>query len=289
LEKFQANENSIFFHEYPNIHPDEANFHLVWLSCLKEVYLLKQKLKMTSMKTINKFVQYPLILLCLLLSFTWGCKKDTNSATQSTTPKPKDYDGNVYDTIRIGRQVWMVQNLKTTHYNDGAAIPLITDSLGWINATADAYCWYQNNSNNGSVYGALYNSYVINNTQHQLCPTGWHVPSSAEWDTLITHLGGASAAGTPLKESGTLHWTSPNSGTDASGFTALPGGCRHGSSIIYTPGHFEFINEYGGWWTSSEASSAQSSWWMFNSNASVSMINESLNCGSSVRCIKNAD
>jgi uncharacterized protein (TIGR02145 family) len=182
----------------------------------------------------------------------------------------------------------MVENLRTTHYNDGTAIPQVTDSLAWLTASSDAYCWYNNSTSDGTVYGALYNSYVVNNTVHQLSPKGWHVPSAAEWDTLITYLGGITSAATPLKESGTTHWSTPNSGTNSSGFTALPGGVRHGFPTLYVPGQFQYLNQDGGWWTSTTVSGEQTSYWMFSNSISLQTINESLNCGSSVRCIMNS-
>jgi uncharacterized protein (TIGR02145 family) len=155
----------------------------------------------------------------------------------------KDIDGNVYNTVTIGTQTWIKENLKSAHYVDGTAIPL---------------CWYHNDSaTNANTYGALYTWAAAMNGEASssespsgiqgVCPTGWHLPSDAEWTTLTDYLGGEAVAGGKLKETGTTHWQSPNTGaTNESGFTALPGGYR-GSY-----GTFDGIGTYGSWWRSTE-------------------------------------
>jgi uncharacterized protein (TIGR02145 family) len=137
-----------------------------------------------------------------------------------------DNDGNIYHIVTIGTQVWMIENLKTTTFNDGVAIPNVTNTTAWFNLTTSAYCWYNNDATtNKTTYGALYNWYAVNSGK--LCPVGWHVPTDAEWTVLSTYLGGESVAGGKLKETGTIHWLSPNFGADNStGFTAVPGGRR---------------------------------------------------------------
>jgi uncharacterized protein (TIGR02145 family) len=153
-----------------------------------------------------------------------------------------DIEGNVYKTITIGDQRWMANNLKTTKYNDGSVIPNVEDSTTWINLTTDAYCWYNNNAFYKTTYGTLYNWYAA--TSNKLCPTGWHVPTDDEWMVLINDLGGESIAGGKLKESGTSHWYSPNTGaTNKSGFTALPAGCR------YYLAEFIGFGSWGLWWS----------------------------------------
>ena len=240
------------------------------------------------MKTQNIILFYYFIVSGILFFNNPNCINGNIVGLQNSTTV-KDTDGNVYNTVTIGNQTWMVENLKTIHYNDGNAIPLVTDSVTWINTLSDAYCLYNNNVSYGLIYGALYNASAIDNTVHQLAPKGWHVPSYSEWDTLITYLGGSLLAGNPLKESNTTHWASPNTGTNTSGFTALPGGLRHGTSIIFIPGHFQDINYYGGWWTSTALTGGQSSFYMFNNNGTLDNINSTLNCGLSVRCIKNSN
>ncbi|MBN2519548.1 MAG: T9SS type A sorting domain-containing protein [Bacteroidales bacterium] len=148
-----------------------------------------------------------------------------------------DKDSNVYNTITIGTQVWLKENLKVTKYNDGTAIPLVTDSIAWSDLTTPGYCWYNNDkANYQNPYGALYNWITVNTGK--LCPTGWHVPSDAEWTTLITYLGGDSVAGGKLKETGTAHWNFPNTGaTNETDFTAVAGGYRHGNGTFDNLGH----------------------------------------------------
>src|SRR5450759_4787246 len=113
----------------------------------------------------------------------------------------KDIDGNVYKTVTIGKQVWMVENLKTTKYNDGITIPLVIDNTAWTDLITPKYSWFNNDIANKEVYGALYNWYTVNT--NKLCPKGWHIPTDEEWTTLTTYLGGEGVAGGKLKETGT--------------------------------------------------------------------------------------
>ena len=192
-----------------------------------------------------------------------------------------DIDGNIYHTVTIGSQVWMVENLKTTKFNDGVIIPLVTDNATWSNLSTSGYCWYNNDLTSYKyTYGALYNWYAVNSGK--LAPTGWHVPSYAEWTTLINFLGGTSLAGGKLKESGTTHWNSPNIGaTNESGFTGLPSGLRqNSSSTFYSSGIL------GYWW--STAADPQIDWpfGLQNNWNSVLNINMPKTNGLSVRCLK---
>jgi uncharacterized protein (TIGR02145 family) len=159
-----------------------------------------------------------------------------------------DEDGNIYDTIIIGTQTWMKENLKTTRYKNGLPIPVITDKLEWYNLTTPGCCWYNNDLNNKTAYGALYNWYAVDsasNGYNNLCPDGWHVPSDEDWTTLTAYLGGYEAAVGKLKETGTIHWQSPNfRATNETGFTALPGGCRDYDGTFYV------IGSFGYWWSS---------------------------------------
>jgi uncharacterized protein (TIGR02145 family) len=155
-----------------------------------------------------------------------------------------DYDGNVYDTVIIGTQVWMKQNLKVTHYNDGVPVPNVPDSAVWVSLTTGARCYYNKDSVAwDSVYGALYNGYTVNDTSN-ICPAGWHVSTDMEWQTAETYLGGADIAGGKMKEAGSVHWINPNTGaTNSSRFTGLPGGMRDPANKFSTMG------ENGLWWT----------------------------------------
>ena len=160
-----------------------------------------------------------------------------------------DIDDNVYHTVRIGTQVWMVENLKTMHYRDGTPIPNVTDAEEWKNLKSGAYCDYNNDAKNSDTYGRLYNWYAATDS-HNIAPIGFHVPSDAEWKILTDYLGGEKVAGDSLKEKGTTHWTNYNTGaTNKSEFKALPGGNR-----IYD-GSFLNMGRNGLWWSSSHFSS----------------------------------
>ena len=195
-----------------------------------------------------------------------------------------DIDGNTYSTVQIGTQTWMGENLKTTQYNDGTAITLVTDNTTWANQTTEAYSWYNNDqATYGDTYGGLYNWYAVETGK--LCPSGWHVPSSADWNALVGYLGGGSVAGGKLKETGTVHWNSPNAGaTNESGFTALPAGYRN-----YTTGAFEVMRSIGIIWSSSEVDADRASIrQMLFDVADIYALNGYKNQGFSVRCLKSA-
>ncbi len=198
-----------------------------------------------------------------------------------------DYDGNVYTIVEIGSQSWLGQNLKTTHYNDGTPIPLQTVALIWDTLSTNAYCWYDNDISNKEPYGALYNWYVGNsavNGGKNPCPAGWHVPDDDEWTALTDYLGGASVSGGKLKEAGTAHWFTPNSGaTNETGYTALPGGFRG------TGGAFCELGKKGMWWTTYGHPTFTSSGYyrsMSFSSPGVYRSNMGKSLGMSIRCIK---
>jgi uncharacterized protein (TIGR02145 family) len=163
----------------------------------------------------------------------------------------RDFQNKNYPVVQIGDQVWMAENLKSTVYYDGTNIPKVTDPDEWCQLTSPAYCWYANDSITYShLYGPLYNWYTVNTGK--LCPAGWHVPSSEEWSALIDYVGGQELAGGRLKETGTDHWNSPNTGaTNSVGFSALPGGHRYGI-IKSDKGVFGGVGQSGSWWTASE-------------------------------------
>lgn len=188
---------------------------------------------------ISYLKKFSVLLFCFAIL---GC----NLSKQSTSIK--DQDGNVYTSIIINSQEWLVENLKTTKYSDGTPI---FNNVGVSQLdTLPAYVWYDLDEDNKEVYGGLYNWYAVNTGK--LCPTGWQIPSKSDWESLLEYLGGEAYAGGKLKEAGTAHWKSPNKKADnSSGFTALPGG------ILDEYGEFRFIGEYGGWWSASETDSAR--------------------------------
>ncbi len=194
-----------------------------------------------------------------------------------------DYDGNLYDTVNIGSQVWLKQNLKVTHYNNGELIPNVTVTADWDNLTSGARCYYTNDSAAyDTVYGALYNGYAVNNS-NRICPEGWHVPTSAEWESVEIYLGGADVAGGKMKEEGTLHWASPNTGaTNSSRFTGIPGGMRDPVNHV-----FSTLGENGLCWTSSQYGAANAwSVYLWYLSPGVDHNPAPKRYGLSIRCIK---
>jgi uncharacterized protein (TIGR02145 family) len=160
-----------------------------------------------------------------------------------------DVDGNVYNTVQIGSQCWMAENLKTEHYRDGSPIPTGLSDGAWSAASTPAFAAYENSASNKAIYGLMYNWYAAM-APAGLCPTGWHVPSDDEWTTLIDFLGGSTSSGGQMKTTGTLSsgtglWARPNSGaSNSSGFSGLPAGYRG------KLGNFTNLSFVGGWWSS---------------------------------------
>lgn len=215
-------------------------------------------------------------LLFTIIFFLFSCSNDDNENNIVT-----DYDGNIYQTVTIGTQVWMAENLKTTHYRNGTAIPNVTDSTAWSNLTTGAYCDFDNILSNSTTYGRLYNWYAVSNTNN-IAPAGWHVASDSDWTTLTTYLGGQSVAGGKLKEAGFAHWLIPNTGaTNETDFTALPGGYRT------IAGNFNAMGGSANWWSSTEYD-ATNAWYryLFFAGADVGRSEDSKRYGISVRCVK---
>ncbi len=217
---------------------------------------------------------------------TFSCVKSNDDITTPPieTSTITDIDGNVYQTVKIGAQWWMAENLKTRKFNDGSSILLITDDSMWCHISSPGFCYFNNDSiTYKNEYGALYNKYAV--LTGKLAPIGWHVPTNAEYQTLIDYLGGISVAGGKMKEIGTIHWSSPNAGADnSSGFTGLPGGIRE-----KWVGTFEAMNrEFGYWWTGSDAGHVIL--YHYNSMVALSEMNyngQYLKSGYSVRCVRN--
>jgi uncharacterized protein (TIGR02145 family) len=224
---------------------------------------------------------------------TQGSSSQTFTCGTSTI---SDFDGNTYNTVQIGSQCWMKENLATTHYADGTALVdgTAAGNLGYNNTTK---YWFVNNNtiSNKAVYGLLYtwaaamngasSSAAIPSGIQGVCPTGWHLPSEAEWTQLTTFLGGESVAGGKLKEAGTSYWNSPNAGaTNSSGFTALPGGNRN------YDGFFNDVGLTGLWWSSTEDSAIHAWDRLLDCNfAQVVPYYGDKTAGFSVRCVYGND
>ena len=193
-----------------------------------------------------------------------------------------DVDGNVYQTIGIGSQIWITENLKTTKLNDGTNIPMVTDNTAWGMLFTPAYCWYNNDElSNKDLYGALYNWYNVGTGK--LCPLGWHVPGDTEWKVIEVFLGGPEVAGGKMKLQGTDYWRSPNIGaTNSSGFSAIPAGVRGGSA----DGLFYDKGRYNVFWTSSGMTTHAWNRDLYYYNIILDRGSNEIQCGLSVRCIK---
>jgi len=198
-------------------------------------------------------------------------------------PNITDVEGNSYKTVTIGTQTWMAENLKVSKYSDGTTIPNLTDNTQWQNNTTGAWSYYNNDAANNAKYGKLYNWYAVSPTTNgnkNVCPSGWHVPTDAEWTVLTEYLGGSGAGG-KMKEIGTTSWISPNKdATNTSLFTGLPGGARNAN------GGYSNIGGHGYWWSSSEGSTS-SAWLrlLYCHIGYADSFNDDKRSGFSVRCL----
>ncbi len=207
------------------------------------------------MKNKKRFMR--LLFMGVFLLFAIGCEKDDDNDINGQ--EFVDADGNVYETVTIGDLVWMAENLKTTTYNDGTDIPNVTDDDAWSELETGAYTLYDHDLSNKDVYGALYNWYAVETGN--LCPDGWRVPTDEEWQALeskadskygfgdeeweiISRNNRGNDAGLNMKA--TFGWDEDGDGTDAIGFSGLPGGYRNNH------GHYYYEGSMGIWWTATE-------------------------------------
>jgi uncharacterized protein (TIGR02145 family) len=222
----------------------------------------------------------PLAFVAAVFMLSSSFKNDKSLRIELNKDTVVDVDGNVYHTIKIGKQTWMVENLKTTKFNDSTSIPNEMNPGFWGKLKTPAWCWYNNTESNKDAYGAFYNAYAI--LTGKLCPKGWHVPTKAEWFTLIKYLGGETVAAGKMKETGTVHWITPNrDGSNTSGFTALPGGLRTDD------GTFNYMGYFGYWWSAPEKD-ADVAWTCSIDcyGGEITSGDSFLMMGYSVRCIK---
>ena len=197
-------------------------------------------------------------------------------------PTVNDIDGNTYNTVQIGSQCWMRENLRTTKLNTGIDIPVITDSWAWYINTAKAMCYYNNDETNADKYGALYNGYAVYNTE-SLCPQGWRVPSNESWNKLANFLGGAEVAGYKMKtfDGWDDSWDEDGNGSNESGFSALPAGYRW-------PSYFNNMGSTTVFWSASMNGSYGRAQSLHSNGTNLDSYNYvEKNNGLSVRCIKN--
>lgn len=192
-----------------------------------------------------------------------------------------DINGNHYETVILGNQEWMAENLKVTLYNNGDSILHKTDSLNWDNGTIGAWCYYNNNSLNNAEYGKLYNWFAVNDSRG-LCPRGWEIPSDPEWETLVNFLGGPWVAGGKVKEAGNSYWEAPNTGaTNMSGLTALPGGMRDFDGTFTDQSAYAYF-----WSTWQDHPSTRHRWELRYYQSLLAPFNVAMGDGYSCRCIK---
>lgn len=224
-------------------------------------------------------------------STTTATLTTTTSTTTITPITTTTTTTEAIPSVLIGEQRWFSRNLDVSAYNDGTAIPQVQDQATWDSLTTGAWCYYDNDSANDPIYGKLYNWYAVAGIydaaslanpalRKQLAPTGWHVPTDAEWDTLTIFLGGSGSGG-KMKEAGTAHWASPNTGaTNESGFTALGAGYRYFSTFASIGIQTVFLssteNNLGGVWYRD----------LIYDGVNITRGNASKDGGFSVRCIK---
>ena len=227
------------------------------------------------------------IFTSLIMAFA-SCKKDDKTDPAPETKKivtapadpVTDIDGNVYQTIKIGDQIWMAENLRVTKFRDGFGIAEIPINSYWADiftAQEGKYCKYNNNADTGRVYGYLYNCKAANNTKN-IAPTGWRLPTNNDWNTLIEYLGGPTVAGGKLKDAGFVHWDSPNTVADhESNFKALGSGNR------FVDGQFRSIRLEAYFWIASNSGEFKI---LFADDEAVDSGVGGTTCGYSIRCIK---
>ena len=193
-----------------------------------------------------------------------------------------DIDGNIYKTVTIANKVWMAENLRVTKFNDGTAIPRVTQSSSWNSLTTPAYTGFRNSTHPDTIlpYGNMYNWYTVDTKK--VCPTGWHVFTNAEWDAMIATLGPKSTAGNILKATGTKYWQAPNDkATNAVEFNALPSG------YMYNYGSFQGLGTFAYWWSATEINTADaSSMYVYDASTAVNQYDGTKTNGLSIRCVK---
>jgi uncharacterized protein (TIGR02145 family) len=192
--------------------------------------------------------------LCTFVYSKWSvCTNNNQTRTYTSSPfgcvgtPPADSIKRncvILSTVKIGTQNWTSKNLDVSTYRNGDVIPQVLSASDWANLSTGAWCYYANNTANGTIYGKLYNWYAIKDSRG-LAPNGYHFPTNNEWFLLTDYLG--AGYGGKMKEVGTSHWNAPNTGaTNSSGFNGLPGGFRSND------GSFSKIGEEGNWWHSAE-------------------------------------
>ncbi|MCK9203556.1 MAG: fibrobacter succinogenes major paralogous domain-containing protein [Bacteroidales bacterium] len=235
-----------------------------------------------------------ILILLLFVIATGGCSQcnrtnkpfpaDRGGLKSSYPATVKDIDGNAYHPITIGKQVWLTENLRVTHFQNGEAIPEAKNKTEWKNLKSASRCNLDNDPSMAAVYGSLYNWYAVDDKRN-ICPKGWHVPSENEWSELTNFLGGEAIAGGKMKNQGHDRWAWPNSGaTNESGFNAIPNGYRSNLGTFYP------LDTYTFFWTSTGYSGdCALSKFLQNDYDGVTTIENDHAFGFSVRCIRDGN
>jgi uncharacterized protein (TIGR02145 family) len=224
------------------------------------------------------------IISCVLFLFP-GCKNTSTINPDDTTVIDSTFtdirDNRKYTIVKIGKQVWMSENLQTSTYRNGDSVRYARTNEEWVDAADNregAWCYYDNDEQNGKTYGKLYNWYAVNDSRG-LAPKGYHIPSDEEWTVLTDYLGGEKIAGFKMKS--TTGWQNNGNGDNSSGFNGLPGGDRN------EDGTFNDVGKEGGWWSSTEYDT-NSAWFRvlgYGSGDVLRYDNEKEE-GLSVRCLR---
>lgn len=222
----------------------------------------------------------PIFILIICITVLNNCNEPPETIDSDTIT---DIDGNIYTSVVIGEQVWMVENLRVTHFQNGEPILTFPQDENWGTLYYDntpTYCSPGYDANNIDVYGLWYNGVAIVDNR-KLAPRGWHIPTLDEWNKLIEFLGGTEVAGGKLKEVGTSHWDTPNNGaTNEYGFTALPAGFRQGTGNTFNIGNVCYF------WILEDKLSHLTSLVMGHISVGISYGSGNALRGHSVRCIK---
>ena len=249
-------------------------------------------IKELTLRMTKNFWIIKCLIAALLIVFTTSCNKVNEPVFGGTV---NDIDGNVYHTVTIGSQTWLIENLKTTHFNDSTSIPLVIDSLAWTKLQTPGFCWYENDSiTNNKTYGILYNWYVVNS--NKIAPKGWHVPSDDEWTILennVSQFYNTSGSLAKILASVSYWRKSTSSGAignnttknNTSGFSAVPGGYK-----LINKYYFSKIDSLGVWWSSTEQTDSINKAWCMSLRNDLSTVERSSylkQSGFSIRCIKN--
>jgi len=237
----------------------------------------------------NKMFVSGIILVFTIFLFACDKKNPTESTQNNNTGPLTDIDGNVYQTVLIGDQWWITENLKVTHFRNGDPIPDVTDATAWAALSTSAYCAYDNNEGNTATYGYLYNWYAVNDDRN-IAPEGWHVATESDWNELERHLGMNTSAASILgwrgvdegnKMKSTTGWGPNDNGNNESGLSLLPGGTRGND------GSFNSLGDGGCFWSSSRSTNFAWYRWLGVQESRVFRGSYHKGFACSVRLIKN--